>query len=58
MASYDAMQIAAGALTRNLILCTHTLSEFQRIPGLKGENGFNERVRLDYFSERRYLVRS
>jgi tRNA(fMet)-specific endonuclease VapC len=34
---YD-MQIAAQALTRNLILVTNNTAEFERIPGLKLEN--------------------
>ena len=34
---YD-MQIAAQALTRNLILVTNNVREFERIPGLRIEN--------------------
>lgn len=35
--SYD-LQIAAQALTRDLILVTNNLREFKRVPGLKLEN--------------------
>lgn len=34
---YD-LQIAAQAISRNLILVTNNLKEFERIPGLKTEN--------------------